>query len=227
MKILVVSSKYSAVSAKNLAVALGATLKNPFEDNIDYRAFDGVINYGTSKDIPHKNIVNTPEAVKRCIDKRTTFAILNKAKLPVVKHTLSKADAKAAGWAITVCRTDAKGNNAKDLIYKYPGDVLPDAELYTEYFEHQKELRVMVLFGKPSGFYEKKRVADGERWEFVGHLPIKAVNDAAVKAANALGIDYVGFDILYNSPQSFAILEANSGPILTEDIKQGFMAYMK
>jgi glutathione synthase/RimK-type ligase-like ATP-grasp enzyme len=43
-----------------------------------------------------------------------------------------------------------------------------------------------------------------------------------IRAARALSIDYVGFDVLAQTKNDCVIIEANSGPILTEEAIDAF-----
>lgn len=52
----------------------------------------------------------------------------------------------------------------------------------------------------------------------VPNRDFKTIDAACVKGAELLGIDYVGFDVLAKNKKDFRICEANSGPILTDDV---------
>jgi len=51
------------------------------------------------------------------------------------------------------------------------------------------------------------------------------MDEACLKAAKALGIDYVGFDVVAMNKNDFVILEANSGPILTGEAEEAIINY--
>lgn len=226
MKLLVISPKCSTLSAKKLAKAIGATYNNYYKDAPDTKGYDGVINYGVSALFPYNNVVNRPESVMNCVNKITTLNTLSKENIPVPNFTTSKRMALNSGWNIVVCRKDVGGNNGKEMEYCYDLKKLPDATLYTEYFEHNYELRVVTLFGKVVGFYEKVR-KENDQWHFTPRKPTKEISDAAIKAADVLGIDFVGFDIVCKTSKDFKILEANSGPIITDEVIQAFSNYLK
>jgi len=48
------------------------------------------------------------------------------------------------------------------------------------------------------------------------------MDNMCLKAAHALGIDYVGFDVLAQTKNDCVIIEANSGPILTDEALEAF-----
>lgn len=227
MSILVVSPKCSSISARKLAKALGAAYANPYQTEVDWDKYLGVINYGVSDYFPAKNILNNHRAVKKCINKGITFSILMANGIPVPDFAFTPDEVKKKDWDITVCRESAVGNNGKGLSYVNKGEPVPKCQLYTEYFNHKKEIRVVVLLGEVIGAYEKKPTEDGVLLDFIPMGLPQAVSNSVVKAADCLGIDYVGFDILYNNKDSFIILEANSGPVLVEGIEEAFIKYMK
>ncbi len=224
MKLVVISPKCSAASAKKLAAAIGADHINPFAQAFNVKRYDGAINYGCSVDYGFKNIVNHPDAVKKCVDKFLTLTTLHEAGVPVPQFT---TDEHKVTWANVVCYKDRIGNNGKGLEYWYK-DVsqhpIPNADLYTEVFYAERELRVVVLFGKVFAFHKKEK--DG-MWDFIPYRCPRSLLLDAQKAAHELGIDYVGFDVLYNSYDSYKFIEANSGPILVDEVIQEFSNYLK
>lgn len=229
MNIIVLYPSAASASAKLLANFLGVDSLNPFkQDKRDFRGYDVVINYGCNRNIKAPYIINKPSAIARCIDKFTTFSILEKFNLPIPKYAVEKV--KACEWDCVVVRKEANGQGNAGLDYAYPEgrlDKLPDAELYTEYFEHKKEFRVVMFNAITIACYEKVR--EGDEWVFYersyGYLePIK---EACAAASLALDIQYVGFDVLVNSQNEFVILEANSAPIITEDVMKTFKRFLK
>ncbi|HET8689260.1 MAG TPA: hypothetical protein VFM18_21830 [Methanosarcina sp.] len=104
---------------------------------------------------------------------------------------------------------------------------LPPAPLYTEYFRHNKEFRIVVFNGKVIGTYEK--VEENGEWGFipVSYKYLKDINNDCIRAAKALHIDYVGMDVVRNSKGEYRILEANSGPIITSDSIKAFKKFIK
>lgn len=235
MNVIVVSPKASCKSAKALAEAIGAVHCNPYEqDRYDFSKYDGVINYGVSRKLRYQNIVNTPEAVSICVDKLKTFEIFKKNGIAHPGFTTKKAEVPK-DWETVVVRTDlyARANKGMDYWYAHEGKPLPDAVLYTKYFEHENEYRIVVLFGEVMGRYIKKTIVDAEspdgRWDFLlmHKQGFEAVDAECIKAAKALGIDYVGFDVVENKKGQFQILEANSGPILTEEVSAKFIKAFK
>ena len=56
---------------------------------------------------------------------------------------------------------------------------------------------------------------------------LEPIKEACLRAATALKIDYVGFDVLVNKQNEFVILEANSAPIATMEVLQAFKRLIK
>ncbi len=212
-----------------LAGFLGCQASNPYQTGKrKYTDYDLVINYGCNRKLTVNAKINSATAISRCIDKHTTFSLLSKHDIPVPQYTLDKN--VAATWPCVVVRAEKDGAMNAGMEYCYPkgkAACVPDAELYTEYFNHKKEFRVVVLKNAIIACYEKVR--EGDEWMFYERtyqylLPIK---EACLMAAAALKIDYVGFDVLVNQDNEFVILEANSAPIITEDVMKAFKRLIK
>lgn len=176
------------------------------------------------------HIVNTRTAVKLCVDKLYTFQALEKTGVPIPAFR-KKGEFIPGKWERIVVRSKVNGRKAEDLEYFHQGDKLPDAPLYTEYFPHKYEYRIVVFMGKVVGRYFKKEegfTADGQvEWNFMlqPKRGFETIDDACLKAAKALGIDFVGFDVVANTKKDFVILEANSGPILTGEAEEAIINF--
>lgn len=219
MKVCVVHPKISSKSAGRLAERIGADCVNPFQENRNYGGYDLVFNYGCSK-LPIKYagaIINSPKAIYRCIDKRVTHMLLKNAGIPTVDFCLNRMNIPKH-WKIIICRATAFGAKNEGMTYVYQGDEVPKAELYTEYFNHRAEYRIVVFQGKVIARYRKVK-KKGE-WELVLYLKkgFEEVDTHCINAAKVLGIDYVGFDVLEARNGKCVLLEANSAPILTDEV---------
>ncbi len=225
--VLILAPKASMESAVLLGRHIGAGVINPFEtDQRDFRGFDLIFNYGCNRSFKRKAVINTPKGISNCINKIKTLSLLKEAKVNIPDFRTNKKDIPV-NWEDIVVRETVEGNQGKGLSYITRGKRIPDAPLYTEYFEHKSEIRCYVYQGNVVANYIKERVkrklANGlttEDWQFIHLDPagFEKINKQAVKAAKALEIDFVGFDILANTPDDFIFLEANSGPIMTPDV---------
>jgi glutathione synthase/RimK-type ligase-like ATP-grasp enzyme len=225
MKICVLYPDACSESARELARALGATAANPYKDYAP-RA-DWYFNYGTEENASLRKQINTGGAVLRCIDKHRTFEKLSHAGVPVPTFT---TDSKVASkWERVVCRSTVEGRGNEGMSYWYQWDGgKPRGKLFTEYFEHVAEYRIVVFMGKVVGRYRKDIQPNGN-WNFtlMTLIGFRDVDRSCIQAAQALGIDYVGFDVLENKKGVYVVLEANSGPILTEESKKAIVKHFK
>lgn len=219
----------AGISSKILATALNnnGVKAEVFNMNnipcIDFREYDHVFAYGCSADTLHKNRLNTARAVSRCVSKPKTFDALRKANVNTVEYCLKKPIPKHWDWV--VIRDKIDGRKAEGLNYHENNAQVPDGNLFTEYFEHRYEYRIMVFKCQVVGRYYKKTVADD--WYFNLQPPkgFEEMDDHCIRAAKALGIDYVGFDVVANTKKDFRILEANSGPRITDEAENAIVEY--
>ena len=225
MNIIVISPKASDESAKRLAKELGAEYTNPYQSGRDdFNNYDLVINYGYSKLFKthrHVELINSPLNVSLCIDKFNTLVSLAMSKVPIPEFSTRILD----NWDIAFCHTkkDGRKNEGIEHWYRDRAQPVPPAYLYTKYYAHRGEYRVVVLKGKVVGRYRK--VLDAENtWslELRDKRGFEEMDAACLKAARALRIDYVGFDVLAQKKNDFVIIEANSAPILTDESVEAF-----
>jgi glutathione synthase/RimK-type ligase-like ATP-grasp enzyme len=224
MKILVISPKAAEDSAKRLAKELGADYNNPYQSGrASFREYRLVINYGFSSNFATNadaNVFNEPSAVRKCINKMITLDTLANAGIPVPDY----APLPKKNWDVVICHTKLYGrkNEGIEHWYREENKVFPAAHLYTKYYEHRGEYRVVVLCGKVVGRYRKVERDGTWDLELRDKRGFEEMDAACLKAARALRIDYVGFDVLAQKKDNFVIIEANSAPILTDESVEAF-----
>lgn len=224
MKILVISPKAAEDSAKRLARELGADYINPYQTGrVSFREYRLVINYGFSSNFAtdvDATVMNQPYAVRKCINKLVTLEALAKARIPVPDYS----PLVEKHWDTVVCHTkpDGRKNEGIEYWYRYDDQPIPNAYLYTEYYPHRGEYRVVVLCGKVVGRYRKVERDGTWDLELRDKRGFEHMDEICIKAAKTLGIDYVGFDVLAQTKNDCVIIEANSGPILTEEAIDAF-----
>lgn len=217
MKILIVHPQATCISARKLAAAMGGTTYNlTTGKQREFPGYDLVWNYGSREVVRADHLVNRPIAVQRCVDKIQTFEILRRYGLPTVDFTIFKHNVPDF-WKSVVIRSQRDGRKAEGLEYAEQGDPIPDGQLFTEYFPHVHEYRVVCGFGRVIGRYRKDRVEND--WYFTHMSPqgFGQVDKDCLKAARVLGIDYVGFDVLEDTKGDCVILEANSGAMIQDE----------
>ena len=208
MKFLVAHPKATCISAKKLAKAIGADTYNlTTGDKREFNGYDLVWNYGSREVLYAPVLVNRPIAVQRCVDKLQTFEIMRRAHVPTVDYTMFKHNVPE-NWESIVIRDSRTGRKAEGLYFAEQGEVLRDGALYTEYFPHIAEYRIVCGFGWVLGRYKKVAVEGDWYFELMHEQGFEQVDSDCLAAAKALGIDYVGFDVLENSKGNCVIIEA-------------------
>jgi hypothetical protein len=199
-------------------------------------------------------IVNRGSAVAKCVDKRRTLAILREGNVPCLEFT--EAQGVAQSWADkgnrVFVRETAKGKKGRGITIVGPGGDVPPAPLYTLDYPKTHEFRVHVAFGKVIDFVQKKKMGAEKRkamgidavnedvrnhhrgWVFahndliVSEKEWRQLANIAIEAANVLGLDYCGIDMLADHRNgvllSAVICEVNSAPGMSS--KTTFDAYV-
>lgn len=235
MKIAIIHS-VSGQSAKVIKEALltrshGAIKEvdifKPFEDgHYNFYDYDYVLSLGCSEYSEGATRLNKPAAVSACVSKPKTFEALKKAGVNTVPYVLRKKDVPK-DWDTVVIRTKKDGRKAEGLFYANQCDdePIPDGELFTRHFDHKYEYRIMVFMGKVVGRYYKREEEGEWYFELQPAKGFETMDDHCLRAAKALGIDYVGFDVVAVNKKNFAILEANSGARITDEAETAIVEY--
>lgn len=226
---IILAPKACRESATQLSNALGIRMYNPYKEVYPYgEHVKLIINYGCSEYNRHQRTkeFNSQIDTRYCINKLLTFRTLKAAGLSIPEFTDRKAIAEK--WDkdnLVVCHTKRDGRKNEGIEYRYPSDLL-DAYVYTEYFFHKKEYRVLVFNNKVIGIYSKV-LDDENNWDLV-KLQLRGFNEIieqCEKAARALNMGFVGFDVVANTRKDFKILEANSGPLITDEAIEAFKKF--
>jgi hypothetical protein len=200
----------------------------PFKiERRDFTDFDWVFAYGCSAKTTHKNRLNTRKATQICVDKIKTFEALARVGAP---HPRFWSRETISGLPVDVdylvVRQDRKGRKAEDLVHwdRHTGAPVPDGDLFTEYFEHKWEYRVTVF--RDQVFVYWKQFDEGyHHFILQKNYKYPKMIEACANAAKEIGIDYCSFDVVAQSRDNFAILEANSGTILTDEVSTAIVEF--
>jgi glutathione synthase/RimK-type ligase-like ATP-grasp enzyme len=221
----------AGISSKSLAEALrynGITadvFKLSKDGPPDPRAgYTHVFSYGAGFAGAYPNRINEAAAVLRCVDKTQTFDALKKAGCNTVEYCTRKQDIPKH-WETVVVRTKIDGRKAEGLDYHENDGRIPDGALFSEYFEHKFEYRIMVFKGVVVGRYFKAEKEGDWYFNVQPKKGFEIMDDHCIRAAKALGIDYVGFDVVANTKKDFRILEANSAPRITDEAENAIVEY--
>lgn len=216
-------------SAKALADILHT--KRVYADgNYYHRARHLVVNWGNSTTPfwynQNRNLLNKPTAVKKACNKLETLIQLDLADVSIPQYATSLEEAHS--WldqSIVVCRTTLTGHSGQGIVLAECSEQLVDAPLYTRHIRHKREFRVHVFKGSVIDFSEKKRRSETDSVTLVRNhdngwiyareevvLPT-AVKEEAIKAVQALGLDFGAVDVGYRTTESKAfVFEVNTSP---------------
>lgn len=194
--------------------------------------------------VPMDHWFNKPDNVANCVNKIQTLEILTAAGVPCLSWTTLKEHASlwSTGGSRVFARKQVTGSKGKGIIIVKAGTSIedyPDAPLYTcEYPnnpEHKLEFRVHVMQGQVIDYVQKKRMST-EKLEANGYLPNEDVRNhangwvfahknlvqsdlvrtIAVRAADALGVDFAGVDVIADYRDGCVVgakvCEVNSAP---------------
>lgn len=184
--------------------------------------YDVICNFGWGSHYwnhtPPKYYIGNPDAVNRCVDKRNTFRIFKKAGIPIPQYTFSWEDIDN-NWPGVICRESASERRNKGMTWVANKEDGPKGcELYTEEVPSRYEWRIVVFKNEVVGRYHKQIDSNGI-WQLNKRSPqgFELLDEYAIKAAKALNIDYVGFDVVGKNKKEFWFLEANSAATLQDE----------
>lgn len=232
-------------SARAVANSLGGKLLRRVGTTYRPRAGDILINWGSrtlpnvlTNNVPRYTILNKPEAVNIGSSKILTFEALQRHNVRTVLFTRDQARARDwLGDNHVVGRNADRGQAGAGITF-YHRDT-PPAQLrqhlfYTKYFRKEREFRVHVMNGRAI-FTQEKLKREGVEfehdrkyirshhngWVFAfNHLRAKpspqGLEDVAIGACNAVGLDFCGVDIGWNARHGFAVFEVNTAPGIEE-----------
>jgi len=203
-------------------------------------------------------MINSPSAVGNCVNKLTTLKLLSTKEVPCLAMSTVRADARI--WIDNgdkvIIRHILNGKQGKGIeLVENKGDLV-SAPLYTKFFDKTHEFRVHVFDGVAIDLIQKKRMGSKKRaergikevdeltrnhkkgWVFAhkdlicdGGLPSRGtIEEIGIQAAEAVGADYCGVDILAKYSDNGMLLEAlvcevNSAPGMSSPTT--FNAYIK
>ncbi len=248
-RILVYPYKMASKSARKLA--RGLSNFRVFRDGkYRPRPHDEIINWGNSKKPSwesrlrdYKKILNHPRNVRLATNKLLTLQTLKMYGIPTVEFTTDYNE--ALEWLETsnvYSRTILNGHSGNGIVIS-EGSITP-AKLYTKGMDTRAEYRVHVFNGEVID-YSKKRRRNGEPatpeqrlvrslgngWIFTrGNLRrLKRIEDLAISAVHALGLDFGAVDIVKDRDRDVFVLEVNTAvglaPTTLENYKNAIRKY--
>lgn len=236
MKAYIYTYNKGSEGAKALSQALN--VKRIKHEGSKFRGGLGktVINWGSSKISDQAaacKVINTPEAVMLSSNKLKSFELFKEkgVSIPPFWTTQNEAKEEIERGTCIVCRTVLSGHSGAGIVIADKAEDIVLAPLYTAYIPKKHEYRYHVFNGKVIDVQRKarnKEVADEDvNWKVRNHdngfifmrEGVEIVPEAeaeAIKAVEALGLDFGAVDIIWNEKQNkYYVLEVNSAPGLT------------
>lgn len=226
MKVKMLPYKMESQSAKVLAKELGILRLYP---NKTYYLNDTLlINWGSSLCNIHGDVkyINHPIFTSYATDKALALGILKANGVPSLEFTYNKDEAQE--WLLSghqvMARKLLTSHSGNGCIYVSGGE-LPDARMYTKYFNGKYEYRVHVVNNKVIDVAQKKK-KNGEGgnfkirsynngWVFCREdifIPEEVLN-VSLFAVKALNLDIAAVDVRYKeSTKEVVVLEVNTAP---------------
>ena len=194
-----------------------------------------VLNWGSTQVLPEDLVtLNQPESVRIASDQVASLVRLGEL---APRTVLNPQDISLLGGERIVAkqRHGARGGGKAVLPATAPDRDHAHYDLYQQFIPDRSEYRVSVLSGRVVSAYVK-HLPEGSapddlhpdwRYERASVLP-RAVVTAAREAAQRVGLDYAGVDVVEDrSSARVYCLEANAAPGMSEETVRSFYAHVQ
>jgi glutathione synthase/RimK-type ligase-like ATP-grasp enzyme len=226
---IVLYSNKCSKSGKEFAKVIGATAYNYHKDAFPVERDERVVCYGVHaqllNDVGYKGVVeNPPTSVKISINKILTYNVLTAYGVPTCQYVTSAKNIPK-NWERVVSRETITGRNCEGVMISDRDDITSNCPLYTKFFHHTHEYRIVMWKDEVVARYHKKPTKDGKQMLLKLMLPVgfAEVDEACKLAMAATGLDLAGIDVLVDEEtQDFIVLETNSGPLFTDEMAEFF-----
>lgn len=230
-----IGSQSAKLLAERLRTLVGLKIRRVRQDGqFRTRERSLVINYGSGNSGVIGTFgkwLNPISSTSKAGNKLSAFQAFQQAGVPTPDWTADKAVAE--GWgrsgSVVVCRTVLNGHSGRGIVLADTPEKLVNCPLYTKYKKKRKEFRVHVFQGKVIDTSEKRKrrvearpsnfdgyirnLANG--WVFCrdGIVRPQGLDECAIGACNALGLDFGAVDVIWNERENKCyVLEVNTAP---------------
>lgn len=251
MRIRILPYKIGSASATLLSRALGGLKLRPNGTYLP-RSGDFIINWGSSAIPPWFDridqirarlgtftFLNKPTCVLNASNKLRTFRILQEAGVAVPEF--QDARMFASDWEGTVyARHILTGHSGAGIEVIAPGtDMLPNAPLYVKGIENHGEYRVHVVNGQVIDYIKKRRrngepateeqlavrnLANGWVYTRENLRRLERIEQLAISAVSALGLDFGAVDIIKDENGDVFVLEVNTACGMSETTLNSYVS---
>lgn len=221
-------------SARSVANALGIKMMINHENSKFVGSPDKVVlNWGSSdlpREVRYCKVINSEFGVSQAVNKLKTFKALTRANVPTPAYTTDRNVAiqwTEGSLTPVFCRGNLVGHDGDGIHLAFKPNEVIYAPLYTSFLSAWEEYRITVF--KDHAILCQRKV---KRKDVQQHSPYlrttaggygfdvdrapKPVQDAAVAAIKALGLDFGGVDIILHDETLYPhVLEVNTAPQLT------------
>lgn len=245
---LIYPYKAGSRSVRALAQGTGSKVIKRKNSRYKYRPHKVILNWGASRmpeEVAKSCVLNHPMYVRAATCKSLAFQMLLEADVSIPEFTNSKL--VASTWiqqgGVAICRKTTKGSGGDGIVVAEETEDLVDAPLYTRYIKKQSEWRVHIFNEEVIQLQRKVRnndiPVDDVDWRIRNHDrgfifqrldldPPAQVIQEALKAIEALQLDFGAVDVIYNAYHDTAyVLEVNCAPGLEGGTVQSYINAIK
>lgn len=193
------------------------------------RQYRIIINWGNSSELQFRNprarVLNLPEQVGTAANKLAALRIMQLGGVNIPEFCTNLSEVSGMWMA----RTKLTGHSGDGIVVLRDGDEVVEAPLYTRYIKKREEYRLHVVDGKGVIFVQQKRKqAEREQtaderlirshdngWVYCveGVEATEAMQEQAIKAVEALGLDFGAVDMVIERDTGIPyVLEVNTAP---------------
>ncbi len=226
MKLKILPYRMVSESARDIARSLGV---KRLREHTRFRPSNKhvILNWGNSTTtLQAINWLNKPMNIANATNKLKAFQMFKQAEVSTPDFTTDKLVAQ--GWLQAghkvVERHKLSGTNGEGIKVVKRGETLGYAPLYTRYQRKDHEYRVHVFKGQVIDVTEKRKRSGIEKadpyvrntvggWVYcrTNVNPPNSVKEQAIKAVQALGLDFGAVDVIENNGNAY-VLEVNTSP---------------